>query len=45
MDARIKSGHDECGGGNVSVREAVGGRGGRQPHSCRTTEPETAGPL
>jgi len=42
MDARVKPGHDESGGGDVS-EEAVGGRGRLPAASDPDHEPETAG--
>jgi hypothetical protein len=44
MDARVKPGHDESGGGDVSERPWEG-EGGCQPLFNRTTDPETAGDL
>jgi hypothetical protein len=44
MDARVKPGHDESGGGDASERPWEE-EGGRQPFFDPTTEPETAGDL
>jgi len=37
MDARVKPGHDENGGGNASYERPWEEEGGRQPYLIRTT--------